>query len=354
MKSKYAVDLGRIGRTLERDLGWQEISKRDCEFWARAHLLLCDCEYELNGEKYLVRAGLHKIYEWYIWKDKCGRYYEDPKGFAGEDTSFLFAENDLVLEIEVESSSNDVQKEKSSFPSRRFAEYYLYDLFFLANMALPGSCELLNARFIELDDKEGWHRNEKMNLSSYNFELSHHDFLNGEKFSSKVLPLEDVIAWYKSLNLGVAQIGDTKAARAVFALLHVCKSEMDITSIIWMFHAFEAIYVTRVGESVTGMVSRMMILLDLPASQKKELTKALRKLYDERSSFVHGGYRIHHPCDNEQLDPRLNDSRLDTYDLCRVGFNLVVLSIQKLIEKEWFGMEILEQVQGLVSPEVTS
>lgn len=351
MKDKFAVDLGRIGRSWGRDLGWQEISERDCQFWANAHQVLNNYEYELNGDRYLIRAEIHKIYEWYIWADKCGRYYECPQEFLGEDTSFLNAEMDLVLEVEVEFFSDGIHKESRPVPLMRFAEQYIYDVFFLANMALPGSCELLNARFINLYHEGEHHRHEKMYLSSYNFELSHLDLISGEKFASKVLPLENVVSWYKSLDLGVTQIGDSKAARAVFALLHVCKSEMDITSIIWMFHAFEAIYVTRVGESVTGMVSRMMILLDLPVSQKKELTKTLRKLYDERSAFVHGGYRVHHPLNSEQLDPRLSDSRLDTYDLCRVGFNLVVLSIQKLIEKEWFGMEIVEKVQGVRIPE---
>ena len=351
MKDKFAVDLGRIGRSWGRDLGWQAISETDCQFWENAHQVLSSYEYQLNGSRYLIRAELHKIYEWYIWADKCGRYYDRPQDFSGEDTSFLNAEADLVLEVEVEYSPDDVNNENRPVPLKRFAEQYIYDVFFMANIALPGSCEFLNARFINLYHSGENHHHEKMYLSSYNFELSHLDMTSGKKFAPKVLPLEDVVSWYKNLDLGVTQIGDSKAARAIFALLHVCKSEMDITSIIWMFHAFEAIYVTRMGESVTGMVSRMMILLDLPDSEKKQLTKLLRTLYDQRSAFVHGGYRVHHPLNSEQLDPRLSDSRLDTYDLCQIGFNLVVLSFQKLIEKDWFGMEVIEQVQGLRRPE---
>ncbi|MGN8031545.1 hypothetical protein ACTJKS_18315 [Pseudomonas sp. 22189] len=351
MRDKFGVDLGRIGRSWGRDLGWQSISERDCEFWARAHTLLANYEYSLNEGRYLVTADLCRIYEWYIWSDKCGRYYENPKSFSGEDTSFLNSEMDLVLEVEVEFFSSGVTDESNSKHLRRFAEQYIYDIFFLANIALPGSCEFLAARFVDLYHPGEKHHHEKMNLSSYNFELSHLDFIKGEKFAPKVLALEDVISWYKKLGLGVTQIGDSKAARAIFALLHVCKSDMDITSIIWMFHAFEAIYVTRFGESVTGMVSRMMILLDLPESERKRLTKELRILYDQRSAFVHGGYRIHHPLNNEQLDPRLSDTRLDTYDLCQFGFNLMILSIQKLIEKGWFGMAVVEEVKGLRQPE---
>ncbi|RWA26266.1 hypothetical protein DJ028_17455 [Pseudomonas veronii] len=351
MKDKFAVDLGRIGRTWGRDLGWQEISERDCQFWANAHQVLNSYEYELNGGKYIVTADLYKVYEWYVWADKCGRYYDDPKGFSGVDTSFLNSEIDLVLEVEVEFFVNDAGVDVRPVNLKRFAEQYFYDVFFIANIALPGSCEFLNARFINLYHSGEDYHHEKMYLSSYNFELSHLDFIKGERFAPSVLAIEDVRSWYKELGLGVTQIGDSKAARAIFALLHVCKSEMDITSIIWMFHAFEAIYVTRYGESVTGMVSRMMVLLDLPVSQQKGLTKELRTLYEERSAFVHGGYRVHHPLNSEQLDPRLSDSRLDTYDLCQFGFNLVVLSFQKLIEKGWFGMAVVEQVEGLRQPE---
>lgn len=349
MKETFAVDLGRIGRSWGRDLGWEKISERDCQFWAGAHQLLSSYEYKLNGCAYLVTADLHRIHEWYVWSDKCGHYYDRPASFSGQDTSFLNSESDLVIEVKVELVSDAGNGRRMHF--RRFAEQYIYDVFFLANLALPGSCEFLNARFIDLYHTDEAHRHEKMNLSSYNFELSHLDFINGGKFAPGTLAIEDVIAWYKRLDLGVTQMGDSKAARAIFALLHVCKSDMDIASIIWMFHAFEAIYVTRFGESVTGLVSRMMVLLDIPVGQKKELTKALRSLYDARSAFVHGGYRVHHPLDSDQLDPRLNDSRSNTYDLCQIGFNLVVLSMQKLIEKGWFGMEVVEQVQGLQEPE---
>ena len=349
MQDKFAVDLGRIGRSWGRDLGWQEISERDCRFWEGAHRILSRYEYQLNGGRYVVTADLNKIYDWHVWSDKCGRYYECPEDFMGEDKSFLNAEMDLVLEVGVEFSSSEGGV--YSVPLKRFAEQYMYDVFFLANISLPGSCEFLNARFMNLYHKGEGHNHEKMNLSAYNFEMSHLEFINGQKFAPVVLPLEDVLIWYKNLDLGVTQIGDSKAARAVFALFHICKSDMDITSIIWMFHAFEAIYVTRFGESVPGLVSRMMMLLDLPISEQKILTKSVRKLYDERSSFVHGGYRIHHPLNSEQLDPRLNSTRTDTYELCQVGFNLAVLSIQKLIEKGWFGMKIIEQVQGLHAPE---
>lgn len=279
MKDKFAVDLGRIGRSWGRDLGWQAISKRDCQFWENAHQVLNNYEYHLNDDKYLIRADLQKIYEWYMWTDRCGHYYECPQDFSGEDNSFLNAEMDLVLEVEVEFCLGGSNKESCPVPLKRFAEQYIYDVFFLTNIALPGSCECLNARFINLY-QSGENHHEKMYLSSYNFELSHLDSISGEKFAPNVMALEDVVSWYKNLDLGVTQIGASKAARAVFALLHVCKSEMDITSIIWMFHAFEAIYVTRMGESVTGMVSRMMILLDLPESQRKELTKLLRTLYN--------------------------------------------------------------------------
>ncbi len=79
------------------------------------------------------------------------------------------------------------------------------------------------------------------------------------------------------------------------------------------------------------------------------LKKRLREMYDYRSSFVHGGYRVHHPMKNEIMDQSLNEEFTKLLEISQFGFNLVVLSLQALVEKGWYGLKIKEQISGVLS-----
>ncbi|KXG79305.1 hypothetical protein AXZ07_06975 [Pseudomonas mosselii] len=72
-------------------------------------------------------------------------------------------------------------------------------------------------------------------------------------------------------------------------------------------------------------------------------------MYDYRSSFVHGGYRVHHPMKNEIMDQSLNEDFTKLLEISQFGFNLVVLSLQALVEKGWYGLKIKEQMSGVLS-----
>lgn len=348
MERVVVLDLGRIGRTNGYEGDWGVISSRDCEIWSLAETLISEMEYTYRDKIIRVSADLSRISDWYRKDKERGLYYQNPSVHPGVDIFSLWLGSEVTLSVKVCSEGED---EASNNYARLFAEKYLYDIFFIMNMSVPGSCEFLNVRFRDDDEFVLAHKGaERLHLSSYNFEEGYQDFLDGEVFSPIELPLEQVIAWYRRLNLGIRQKADGRAARAIYALLHICKSDIDINSVIWIFHALESVYITRVGEGVPGIVSRMLGLLDFEESKKKALTKHLRKLYDYRSAFVHGGYEIHHPMGSEMFDERLNDDRNDIYDGCRIGFNLVALSIQKMIQKGWFGLVINEVVVGLDEP----
>ncbi|WP_143504054.1 MULTISPECIES: hypothetical protein [unclassified Pseudomonas] len=293
-----------------------------------------------------VSVDLTPIVSWYKLSKDRARYHRNPADFSGVDVSYLWEMSDIDLVLRV-----SVEGEVGAGHPHLFAEKYLYDIFFIMNMSVPGSCEFLNVRFYKSADSVQVSRDvARFNLSSYNFEEGYFDCLNGKTFAPIELPLEQVNSWYQRLGLGVKQKADNQVARAIYALLHVCKSDIDINSIIWIFHALESIYTTRVGEGVPGIANRMIGLIDLDVSKKKAVTNNLRSLYNYRSAFVHGGYEVHHPMGSEVLDKRLDADRFDIYDGCRVGFNLVVLSIQKLIQKNWFGLSVTETVVGLEKP----
>lgn len=169
-------------------------------------------------------------------------------------------------------------------------------------------------------------------------------------FAPRILPLSSVVYWYKKLNMGIRQRAESGVEKAIFSVLHICcGADADVVWVIWAFHALEAIYGTKVGEGFTNLVERISTLLELDAQGKGMLKKRLREMYDYRSSFVHGGYRVHHPMKNEIMDQSLNEDFTKLLEISQFGFNLVVLSLQALVEKGWYGLKIKEQMSGVLS-----
>nr|WP_256344110.1 HEPN domain-containing protein [Pseudomonas costantinii] len=213
-------------------------------------------------------------------------------------------------------------------------------------MSLPGSCNFYG---LKCGESKSWGEPNSIRLSGFNFELGYYDFLEGSSLAPQELPIDTVVSWYKRLGLGVKQKSETGVEKAIFSLLHLCKKDTDVSSVVWIFHALEAIYGTRVGEGFTNIVDRISLLLELDPREKKRLKKSLRELYDYRSSFVHGGYKVHHPMSMEIIDARLSDDYSKLYDLVRSGFNIVVASLQVLIKNDWFGIRVDESLSGLRS-----
>lgn len=350
MEFLVVLNLGRIGRTNGYEQHSELLSERDCEVWSQAEMQLGKMEYMLRNKTIFVSADLGLISNWYKGDKERGRYFRNPLAYPKVDVSSLWESSEVTLPVKV-AFRDGAPENFNKYHARIVVEKYLYDIFFVMNMSVPGSCEFLNVRFHDGDDFAVAHRGaERLLLSSYNFEEGYSDYLDGKLFAPIELPLEIVIEWYRKLDLGLRQKGERKIERAIYALLHICKSDIDISTVIWIFHALESIYTTRVGEGVPGIANRMLDLVDFDRSKAKTVTRHLRDLYNYRSAFVHGGYEVHHPMGSEVIDDRLNADRDTIYDECRIGFNLVVLSIQKMIQKGWFGLNVTEVVVGLKEP----
>lgn len=333
MKYEVVIELGRIGRTWGYDLEWESICKADIEIWKAAERLFSKKSYFHENMEIGISVDIGLITKWYEG------FYE-----RGLHKASGYLENwDGKLIFTVEFLGGDNEKKKNHHYARHFVEKFVYDIFIVMNLSLPGSCEFLNLIFGD----GSYSQKDRLLLSSYNFENGYLAFLNGNSIAPKVIPIEKTFSWYESLGLSVKQKSDSNLESAIFALLHICKSNMDVTSVVWMFHALEAIYKARVGENFTNLIHRMVFLFGFDDREEKFLKRELRKIYDLRSSFVHGGYKIYHPMENEQLDSRVSEYRYQEYEACEVGFNLVVLSLQRLIEMEWVGIEPREEILGV-------
>ncbi|MEO2055751.1 MAG: hypothetical protein ABGX83_10775 [Nitrospira sp.] len=166
-----------------------------------------------------------------------------------------------------------------------------YDFFSIMNFSVPGSCDCLNIKICSKSSDDSNH----FKLSSHNFEIGYYSSLNGKKPNISTLSLKDVLEWFKVLDLGIKQKAESSLERALFSLFHMCRLDGDVTTIIWIFHALEALYKTKVGEGFTNLYQRISSLLKFDGYDQRILKKTLRKLYDLRCAIVHGGYQIHHP-----------------------------------------------------------
>ncbi|MCH8492738.1 MAG: hypothetical protein LAT53_05835 [Idiomarina sp.] len=340
------IDLGVIGRANEHHQS-DEMYKLEISLWSEIIANYSSRSYNHEGILAKVEADWSSVREHLSAAQNTNKEFHRLLKEKGEVAWAIYdssLENPKVQVLVTLEGNNDLSKHKW-YPVF-FVEKYIYDTFFIANLALPGSCEFLNVRF----PSERGVSTERYGLSSCFFEMALHDFFDNKDTSIQLLPLGLVADWYENLGLGVRQKADSSIEKAIFSLLHICKSDGDETSIIWIFHALEAIYGTRVGEGFSNIIDRMAILLELNSKQKASSKKKLRRMYDFRSSLVHGGYEVHHPLRNEVLDKRLNDDYLRTYDLIQYGFNVIVASLQKLIERDWYGVEVEVQLGGIGIP----
>lgn len=343
---KLNFSLGRIGRTLEQDQ-WEHIGQQDVNVWIVTQQIITPYEYAHDGVNATVEVDWSKVTEYLKKYQLANSSFQSAlaNNIINPPEKRISLEKLIPnLDANLELTASITIKGKNEFSEYKwypgfFLEKYIYDVFFILNMSIPGSCEFLNLRFKN--------ESERFYLSAFNFELGYEDFLNNKKICISELPIKTVYSWYKELSLNVKQKSEQPIEKAIFSLLHICKSDMDVTSIIWIFHALEAIYGTRVGEGFTNLIDRMAKLLQWNDKEKKQAKSHLRDLYDFRSAIVHGGFKVHHPMRNEVVDNRLNDDYSKIYDLTQIGFNLVVLSIQTLVKNGWFGIDVKETISGI-------
>jgi hypothetical protein len=183
-------------------------------------------------------------------------------------------------------------------------------------------------------------------LAGYPFDFTMLETRGGQWPSVQTLPVLQVTNWHSSLRLGTKQVADTSVEKLLFAMLHLAKTDDYVEAVIWIFYALEALVETRVGESISTLVRRISLLLDLSEQQRSILNKKIRTLYDLRSSVVHGGYRVRHPIAQEVIDRSILDDTFRHLELFHFGFTIVLACLQALIVKNWTSITYEERMVG--------
>lgn len=210
-----------------------------------------------------------------------------------------------------------------------FVESYLYDLFIVLNLALPGAADFFN---FTVEAARPIHAT-RLELSAYYYEAA---FRKSDQWPPLfAIDPQTVSAWYSHVRSGFGQVPETPVERAMFAMLHVCRSSGRPEDIVWLFYAFESLFQTRVGENYSTLVERISLLLGPNSEQEKYLRKNLRAMYDFRSSFVHGGLQVIHPMHQESMDERVDNHYSTIVKHSEYGIKLLVACFHRYVHENW-------------------
>lgn len=170
-----------------------------------------------------------------------------------------------------------------------YVELFFHDVFLLLNLSTPGSF----SGTISIAGGE-------LRVRELTFSARVFEYASG----LQRLPLEQVAAWYDSLQIGTQQVATSAEAAALFQLLHLARGEEDEEqSILRLANAAEALHVERASAR----------LLDL------------RHLIAQRRAPVL------HPMHDDALDPRIEDSLQEWTETADTAASLVITELQKRI-----------------------
>jgi hypothetical protein len=312
---------GRVGEE-----EWEVIEPRFAEYWKSAAVPLCSRTYEHNGCTARVEID---------WAPYGRRIIRDHnimapvrKGQPDKTDWYAKVSRPLRLEASCVLSGSNKLSSYDWYPTF-FLEYFFYEIFAISNLACPGSAEFHG---LSIEGKTNSSTTDP-HLSAFYFDEWMIESVRGLKPSARLLSPETAAQWFSAVNPRVTQKAENGTQRALFALYHLCKNDGHIDFVMWLFNALESLLSTRVGENFSGLVRRAALVLELSAAETAAMSKRLRKLYDLRSAFVHGGYDVAHPIHSEPIDERLNEHYGNVLQLSKYGFFLLASLLQRMTEK---------------------
>lgn len=335
VKESYKMSmLFTPGRTGEEY--WEEIIPDDILHWESAERYISERDYSFNGVSISLSAN------WKVLIRRLKKNFKLKQDFYSgriEFSDLIFKPVNVAVKVVVSGSEELVRG--FGHPGH-FLEHYVHEVFLLINLSRPGACDFYN--LYTLNPHSTWSRKERVRISAYNFEFAWVDSLEKEFPSLQQLPFEKVLLWYEKIGLSYKQRARSPIEKALFSLLHICRTGEDISCTVWIFHALEALFSTRVGEGFNTLSKRIKFVLCLSEKQESIVKKRLRKLYDMRSSLIHGGYEIYHPMRSEYLDKSIDEQFDEVYENIQFGVAVIISCLQSMISNNAYGLSVTEEV----------
>ena len=250
----------------------------------------------------------------------------------------FFEDTDQNYEIEF---SVKVHSNKPVDSVKTYFDNFLYSMFLAFNLSAPSSFSV----------KDWSSKNVSFGINELDGTLLEGVWLVGitNNWPSIVgIPINRTWDWIVNLQIAQKQLAVSNTEKALFAFIHACKcSPTDPASLIWLAHALEALYDTPSNAVTKTLQDRICIFLSEKILNVKEFKKSIRKFYELRSRFVHGDLEIPLPTLNETLDASVDDYIRMSANAYDFAFNIVIVTIQKMILNNWKTINFREIFDGV-------
>lgn len=300
--------------TRELDVHEDQIGGGHTQVWREA----CEC---LSSGSYTVRGTTYSVHaDW----TQAARHVESLHLEARTNSSQEHLEPRAEIRVIAEvSEEHGWLNAHAGYVVHQF----MSECFLALNIAAPGSCSFRAAELYQGNIPNPL----TPQLGGVQFDRAWIESLDGRYPHLQNLPCSLVVDWLKRVNIGSTQIATSGTMRALFALLHISlESIVTPAQLMWLGHALEGLYHVPNALSFNLVRDRAALLLKATPEQAKSFATQLRKFYDARNAFAHGGMEIQHPSLNEQLDPTLLDKHDGLFERVQFGLQLVLASFQAM------------------------
>lgn len=333
--STVIVKLNPIVTNSIADTGWEITDPAHISAWIAADKTTSRANFETeDGLEYIVDVDLSPVI------NRLKANYEIMSRIYKNENIQDKAQDAQSLSIE-----NILVTFQITHPDRRsgvesIIDYYLNDLFLIMNISAPASFSLYRtmiaseARF-----------DHSLDLSNYNFDISWLSSFEGKWPTVNFIDFDKTFVWFFKVRGKFSLVPKNKMERVLFSVLHICRGELSPATIVWIFNALETLYDTKPGENFRILIERISLLLSASKDEKANLKKSMRKLYDIRSAFVHGGLDIIHPLHDEAIDKNVDDAYYRLLEAAEFGFQVLLASLQEIIVRGWVAPKFNEVIE---------
>ena len=256
---KWHIAIPHVGRQMS-DQDWQIWEPSYVARWKAAQEIYSIVKMNYNDKSYVIKFDFSNIINAIqhliaVMTDLVVN--KNPNAYAD------FSHEGAIISVECISILDKFDKKKK-YDCQCLVEILLYEIFLVMNISAPGSCDLSRSNITSSPPEFGLRSRlyqKDINLHNWPFESSIYEI---EKFPWLRLKSIDVLSvskWIRHHSHHGKMIPETSAARCLFALFYLSKTDVEPTSIIWIFYALESIFQCKVGDNfvIAHLVGRKVL-----------------------------------------------------------------------------------------------